>query len=224
MVSYLLELLTIDVDAGSGTSCGSALHAAVRGGHQACIEALIRARANVAATTNNGHTPLHIAAEQRDATTSKYLLSMGANPEAMTKTGITPVYRAAQLGSVEAVEVLVLAGGQVNRVTGDNWTPLHIAVENNHVEVVQYLLSRGVDVSVRTIDGGQTPLEKAVLLGHQDIITAFNNHLDASTEPELMDRAELPLRTRKRSNSDQQDTERRCKADIDTDIKFQKDS
>ena len=63
MVKYLLNLPTIDVDAGKSHRNGTALHYAVRHGHQACIVQLVDAGADIAATEAKGMTPLHIAAE-----------------------------------------------------------------------------------------------------------------------------------------------------------------
>ena len=63
MVEYLLGLLTVDIDAGNSSHCGTALHAAVRGGHLMCIKRLLLAGANIAATAAKGSTPLHLAAD-----------------------------------------------------------------------------------------------------------------------------------------------------------------
>lgn len=71
LLEYMLGLLTIDIDAGNSSHCGTALHAAVRGGHMACIERLLRARANIAATASKGSTPLHLAADNGDVNVIK---------------------------------------------------------------------------------------------------------------------------------------------------------
>ena len=65
-VEQLLDLLTIDIEAGNSTRCGTALHAAVRGGHEQCLERLLCAGANIAAMTANGSSPLHLAAGNGD--------------------------------------------------------------------------------------------------------------------------------------------------------------
>lgn len=66
LLEYLLGLLTIDLDAGNSSLCGTALHAAVRGGHLSIIQRLLNLGAKVAAATAKGSTPLHLAADNGD--------------------------------------------------------------------------------------------------------------------------------------------------------------
>ena len=63
-MDVLLSLPKIDINAGSSSLNGTALHSAVCSGRQECIEQLVDAGANVAATQANGMTPLHLAAER----------------------------------------------------------------------------------------------------------------------------------------------------------------
>ncbi|KAL8838546.1 MAG: hypothetical protein Q9170_002088 [Blastenia crenularia] len=71
MVAHLLRDSAIDLEAGNSSACGTALHAAARGGHLwssqlRCIVLLIESGASLTATTNRGLSPLHVAAENGD--------------------------------------------------------------------------------------------------------------------------------------------------------------
>lgn len=65
MMDCLLGLPKIDLNAGNSSRYGTALHCAVRSGHQGCVERLVDAGANIDAIgAKKKMTPLHLAAER----------------------------------------------------------------------------------------------------------------------------------------------------------------
>ena len=70
-------------------------------------EALLRAKADMAATTSKGFQPLHYACASNHAAAVRVLLQRGANPSAATAKGITALHVACFLGLPECVEVRV---------------------------------------------------------------------------------------------------------------------
>ena len=100
----------------------------------------------------------------------------------------------------------------MNCVTWDSWTPLHEAVEKHHAHMVDYLLSKGADTTIRTLSGGQTPLEMAVFLECGEIIKLFEVASQVKGEGQAHS-TDLPLRFHKRRASGDQDVERYPKKD-----------
>ena len=71
---------------------------------------MIKAGADLKATTKNGWTPLMVAVENGHKEITETLIKAGADLEATTKYGITALIRAAEKGRKEIAEVLIKAG------------------------------------------------------------------------------------------------------------------
>ena len=48
-------------------------------------------------------------------------------------------------------------------------TPLHFAAQHNSCSVVHLLITAGASIHARTVPDGQTPLDIAILHGHNEI-------------------------------------------------------
>lgn len=64
--------------------------------------------------SQNGYTPLHIAAKKNQMDIGTTLLEYGADTNAVTRQGIGPIHLAAQEGSVDLVSLLLTKNANVN--------------------------------------------------------------------------------------------------------------
>jgi len=101
---------------------------------------------------NNGHTPLHVAAEGNENAVRLLLLEEGINVNAETPDGM--------------VELEVLAGT----------TPLHLAAENNHRNIVFRLLRAGGNPHARDCYN-DTPAELAREWNHLELADEIDRYV-----------------------------------------------
>jgi ankyrin repeat protein len=152
-LAELRRLLAAGGDANAAGGDGmTPLHWAAERGDSAMAAALLRAKANPAATTRIGaHTPLHIAARTASAAVARQLLAAGANPNARTTTGATALHLAATGGSGAIVSAMLARQADVNAVE-QSWgqTPLMFAAAADRAEAVQALLKGGANTALRT--------------------------------------------------------------------------
>ena len=137
----------------------AAAHGSVNG-HSPAIKALLAGGANVTARTDNGITPLHVAAIQNHPAAIEALLAGGADIDAKDD-GATPLHMAAFKGHPVAAQVLLAAGANVNAKAEGGATPLHDAADQNHPAVIEALLAGGANIHAKAIDGA-TPLHVAI--------------------------------------------------------------
>ena len=99
---------------------------AVYFGNADAVEALLDRGVDVDAAdpSQDGETPLHIAAFAGETTIARLLLDRGADPREPTETGAMPLDYAVYAGSDEVADVLVGAGVADPRPAGDDWTDL----------------------------------------------------------------------------------------------------
>ena len=99
------------------------LHLAVHFGHGDAVDALLDARADVRAYSDNdeANTALHAALAGR--------------------------------GGLRIVSRLLAAGADVNACAGGGYTPLHVAAFGGDVAMLTTLLAHGADASARASDG-----------------------------------------------------------------------
>jgi len=64
--------------------------------------------------TQNGYTPLHIAAKKNQMEITTTLLEYGASTNTVTRQGITPLHLAAQEGNVDIVTLLLARDAPIN--------------------------------------------------------------------------------------------------------------
>ena len=157
------------------------LHLAVAAGHTSLVEALAAAGADLAALTEGGLSPLHLALEHSpdlvavlrrlgapvDAASAAFLGDValltgaldGGAPPIDPATGVDLLSRAAAGGSVATVRVLLDRGADPDSGA------LHAAAAVGATPVVELLLQAGADVDGRDRDTGRTPLHTAVAAG-----------------------------------------------------------
>ena len=138
------------------------------------IQELLQNDANVNAATNDGTTPLDIAAQNGHLPIVQELLNNGAHVNAARNYGTTPLLIAAQNGHLPIVQELLNNGAHVNAARTSGATPLYIAAQNGHLKVVQELLKHPrIDVNAAMLDG-TTPLDIAKKYGHHEIVKLLN--------------------------------------------------
>jgi ankyrin repeat protein len=133
-------------------------------------ELLVRAGANVRATSRYGITPIHSAALYGNADMLTLLLKAGADANAATPEGETTLMTAARTGNADAVKVLLAAGAAVN--VREGWkqqTALMWAAHEGNVDAATVLIESGASLSDRSVFGW-TPFLFAVRQGHDAMI------------------------------------------------------
>ena len=96
------------------------------------------------ATSDNGRTPLHVAASRGQSQVAQLLLSQGVEADwATTDHGRRALHLAAAEGHLEVMTVLMDHGVDKDVSAADGMTPMHLAASNGRVEAVQVLLEKG---------------------------------------------------------------------------------
>ncbi len=75
------------------------------------------------------------------------------------------------------VRALLSAGENPNYcLDAAKLTPLHFAAQHNALEIVPLLITAGANIHATTVPDGQTPLDIAKILGHQEMITLLEEY------------------------------------------------
>eukprot|EP01062_Namystynia_karyoxenos_P065681 TRINITY_DN5947_c1_g1_i1.p1 TRINITY_DN5947_c1_g1~~TRINITY_DN5947_c1_g1_i1.p1 ORF type:complete len:570 (+),score=209.49 TRINITY_DN5947_c1_g1_i1:81-1712(+) len=133
---------------------GSIFDLCVKEECDAVERALARDPKAVSDYSQDGLTPLHIAAQQKSINLARRLLPLGADPNARataaagTQRGHTPMHFAAKAGDVDIMQMLFENGGSVKLQGHDGWTPLHAACFAGKTEAVRWLIDRKVSVNI----------------------------------------------------------------------------
>jgi ankyrin repeat protein len=128
--------------AGRSPDGWPALHLAAHFGRGDAADALLAARADVRAVSDNAqrNTALHAAlAGQGDLRIVTALLRRGADVEARDAGGHTPLHIAAFGGNLALINVLLAHGGSAEARADDGRTALDIAEARGHHDVARRL-------------------------------------------------------------------------------------
>ena len=177
------------LESGADVNAQNAFHATAliwAGGDAVKSRMLIEHGAGVNVRTQQGRTPLMVAAKRNgNADLVRLLLEKGAD---MKTPGDTTLIPAAQSGDVEIMRLLIESGANVNCISprlGE--TPLDYAAASGNVEAVRLLLAKGANpnaglknmtrvIGGSTVDMGvskQTPLMWAAPTGSPELIRAL---------------------------------------------------
>ncbi len=156
----------------------TALHWAAEHGDSAMAAALLKARANVKATTHIGsYTPLHIAGKAGSAPVVSELLKAGADVNAVTTNGATPLHFGASSGDPDAVAAMLDKGANANaRESEWGQTPLVFAAEYDRPAAIRVLLKHGADPSIHTTVMNlteETAREQAATRKRNEVLISF---------------------------------------------------
>jgi len=161
----------------------TALHFACCYGQARCAELLVGFRADVEARSDEGVTPLMLAASSSAdgaglIAVIRCLVSHGAQLDAMaTCKGVGlgsggALHRACSTGSAEVCDELLALGAQVEVADEDGWTPLHFAARFNHSLIISLLVNKGANVNVQDVDGW-TPLHNSCRNGRNKCVAVL---------------------------------------------------
>jgi ankyrin repeat protein len=141
------------------------------------IEMLMAASGDVNTKTENGTTPLMIAARGGRVDLVRFLLENGAQIDARNvpketaliaaanrlgdRDGNFPVIEPLHTDKDKVVEVLVAAGADINASDVNGDTPLILASRYGRIEVVRFLIGSGAELNLRN-RSGETALLTAV--------------------------------------------------------------
>lgn len=125
----------------------------------------------VSAISEDGWTPLHLAAFFGKEDAARLLLNRGAQITARSTNAMenTALHAAAAGKHVALVNLLIERGAHVNARQRGGWTPLHAAAQSGDVAMAQALVDSGADISVRA-DNQQRPIDLALTGGHQQMV------------------------------------------------------
>jgi uncharacterized protein len=109
----------------------------------------------VAAYSDDGWTPLHLAAFFGHAKIAEMLLARGADVRARSHnpTGNTPLHAALAANHKMFAGLLLGAGADVNAADAGGWRPLHLAAANSNLESMKLLIAQGADVNAPNGEG-----------------------------------------------------------------------
>jgi len=117
------------------------------------VSQLLYYGANVRHISNQGLTPLLMAAIYGNSATVTALLDAGSELEFRSIRGSTALSRASEGGTLSVLETILAAGADVHAKNNYGYTPLLIAVRYNTAKHVIALLEAGSDISTTTNDG-----------------------------------------------------------------------
>jgi len=117
------------------------------------VKICLAAGADVNARTQDGWTPLLVAAAHGTADTIAALMESGADMEVRTGEVWTPLHVAARFGTAETVAAFIEAGADTEARDGSGWTPLHMAAAYGAAETVAVLIESGADPGARNRNG-----------------------------------------------------------------------
>ena len=142
---------------------------AVRDRDAAAVDALLRQRVDVNATSSDGASALHWAAHWDDRLTADALIRAGARVDAANDYGVTPLAMAAVNGSAAMIALLVKGGATANLASRSGETPLMTAARTGRTDAVRALLDARADPGARDPSRGQDALMWAAAEGHSEV-------------------------------------------------------
>jgi cytohesin len=144
------------------------LHAAVCGGHMAAVDLLIESGADLEAKSNEGMTPLYTAAVKCRKLILQLLLENGARVNTRDNDLNTPLIRVVAEDCENLFITLLDNGADVEAVNCFGCSALHAAAIRGNRFFAEILIAEGAGVNVEN-DEGDTPLDLAEEMGHQEI-------------------------------------------------------
>jgi ankyrin repeat protein len=129
----------------------------------------------IEAVSDDGFTPLALAARFGRREVVAFLLDQGASPQSETHDPLhlSPLHTAVAAGEIEIARLLLEHGAAVNEAQAEGLTPLHVAAQNGDLAMVELLLAYGADPLARDSEG-QTPIELAKAAGHHPVVVRLS--------------------------------------------------
>ncbi|KWU56535.1 MULTISPECIES: ankyrin repeat domain-containing protein [Bacillus] len=121
--------------------------------------------------SEDGWTPLHLAAYFGQKEIASFLLEQGAeiHIRAKNENENTPLQAAIANKQSELVAFLIEKGSDVNAVQSGGWTGLHEAALLGNEEIIILLLENGANKMIKKNDG-KTAYDIALEKGHESLL------------------------------------------------------
>ncbi|KAJ1519694.1 hypothetical protein ONE63_004957 [Megalurothrips usitatus] len=164
-----------------------------------CALMLLKSGAGPNLSTDDGRTPVHVAAQHGNLQTLLLLLEDGGDPLLRAKSGETPLHLACRgcradvvrnlIGFVKARQGDEAAVRYVNAVNEDGASALHFAAQITKSEVeqpledrqvIKLLLEAGADVYLQANQTLETAFHYCALAGNNDVLSEMISHMSAS--------------------------------------------
>jgi ankyrin repeat protein len=136
---------------------------------------LIEAGADPDARTPTGPTLLGLAVALGRAETARMQLDAGADPNRWAR-GHTPLTFAVARGQEAMIPVLLAAGADIDDPGEGELAPLAKAVGKGSLSMTRTLLEAGAAVDLADARLGRTPLHRAAIAGHTELVAALLAH------------------------------------------------
>ncbi|XP_034945835.1 ankyrin-1 isoform X2 [Chelonus insularis] len=172
-----------------------------------CALMLLKSGAGPNLTTDDGQTPVHVAASHGNLATLRLLLEDGGDPMYKSKNGETPLHLACRGCKSAVVSHLIdfvkenrgaeVATSYVNSLTNEGASALHYAAQieptevlepGNDRAVVRALLENGADVSLQTKQTQETAFHYCALAGNNEVLAEMINHMSATEVQKALNR------------------------------------
>ena len=153
------------------------VHAAACGGFVDVLGCLVTRGADILAEDNDGYSVLHIAAQQGEINTIRYLIH--AYPKLLHRKdnkGLNVVYHAAKSGHTDVFKILLELGSDVSVCNSMGQNSFHIACINGHLDIVSVLLDKRkylLEVKDKAL---WTAAHYACLYGHLSVLQLLVKH------------------------------------------------
>jgi ankyrin repeat protein len=157
---------------------GLAIYAACIMGETEKVEEMIAGNRSIATKlSDDGWTPLHLAAFFGHVDTARALLNKGAVVDARSTNAMqnTPLHAAAAGKHSGMVQLLVDHGASVNARQHGGWAPIHAAAQSGDLATAEILATAGADLAARA-ENNQCPLDLALTKGQQKMVEFLEAH------------------------------------------------
>jgi len=121
--------------------------------------------------SNDGFTPLSLAAFFNQTEVAKLLLANGADPNlsATNPSKVNGFHSAIAKENYDLCKILLAKGADVNAVQMQNVTALHSAVHRGNLKLTKLLIQNGASIDLK-MDNGDTALIIAEREGYKNIV------------------------------------------------------
>ncbi|XP_020288603.1 ankyrin-1 isoform X5 [Pseudomyrmex gracilis] len=172
-----------------------------------CALMLLKSGAGPNLTTDDGQTPVHVAASHGNLATLLLLLDDGGDPMFKSKNGETPLHLACKGCRADVVRHLIefvkekkgpeVATAYVNSLTNEGASALHYAaqIEPSEVEIpgedraiIRALLDNGADVSVQTKQAQESAFHYCALAGNNEVLQEMISRMSATDVQKALNR------------------------------------
>ncbi|XP_032689454.1 serine/threonine-protein phosphatase 6 regulatory ankyrin repeat subunit A isoform X4 [Odontomachus brunneus] len=172
-----------------------------------CALMLLKSGAGPNLTTDDGQTPIHVAASHGNLATLLLLLDDGGDPMAKSKNGETPLHLACRGCRADVVRHLIefvkekkgaeVATFYVNSLTNEGASALHYAAQIEPSEVItpgddraviRALLDSGADVSMQTKQAQESAFHHCALAGNNEVLQEMISRMSATEVQKALNR------------------------------------